>query len=130
MRGVKAAFVSLLVRREKAVVPSTEAGANKNGGILRSSQVYGDCEEPLEKLKEQWTQFMHETFLAIAELDCGVLVLLFRADGDNLQRINLQNGDRHVLSRVIEDAGHANLLGDETATHGPVPSSWPARRRA
>jgi|ERR1700730_4306589 hypothetical protein len=69
MRGVKAAFVSLLVRREKAVVPSTEAGANKNGGILRSSQVYGDCEEPLEKLKEQWTQFMHETFLAIAELE-------------------------------------------------------------
>src|SRR5216684_3344117 len=68
--------------------------------------------------------------LAVAELDCGVLVLLFRADGDNLQRINLQNGDGHVLSCVVEDAGHANLLGDETATHGPVPSSWPARRRA
>src|SRR5216683_6834035 len=66
--------------------------------------------------------------LAVAELDCGVLVLLFRADGDNLQRINLQNGDGHMLSRVVEDAGHANLLGDETATHGPVPSSRASSR--
>jgi hypothetical protein len=69
MRGVKAAFVSILVRRDKAVVPATEAGANQKGGILRSSQVYGDCEEPLEKLKEQWTQFMRESFLAIAEAE-------------------------------------------------------------
>jgi hypothetical protein len=67
MRGLKAAFVSLLVRREKAVVLGTEAGANKNGGILLSTQAYGDGEEPLEKLKEQWIQFMRETFLAIAE---------------------------------------------------------------
>ena len=56
--------------------------------------------------------------LAVAELHRGVLVLLFRADGDNLQLIHLQNGDGHVLSRVVEDAGHADLLGDETATHG------------
>src|SRR5688572_3881011 len=60
--------------------------------------------------------------LAVAELDGGVLVLLFRADSDNLQLIHLQNGDGHVLALVIEDAGHADLLGEETATHGPVPS--------
>jgi hypothetical protein len=63
--------------------------------------------------------------LAVAELHRGVLVLLFRADGDNLQLIHLQNGDGHVLSRVVEDAGHADLLGDETATHGPIPLPCP-----
>jgi hypothetical protein len=66
MRGIKAGFVSLLIRREKAVIPDSKAGASKKRGILRLSQVYGDYEEPLEKLKEQWTQFMRETFLAIA----------------------------------------------------------------
>src|SRR5579883_2406525 len=56
--------------------------------------------------------------LAVAELDGRVLVLLFRADGDDLELVDLQNGDGHMLSRVGEDAGHADLLGDETATHG------------
>src|SRR6185437_11426477 len=67
--------------------------------------------------------------LAVAELDCGVLVLLFRADGDNLQLIHLQNGDGHVLPGVVEDAGHADFLGDETATHGPVPLPCPCPLR-
>jgi hypothetical protein len=67
MRSIKAGFDSLLIRREKAVIPDSEAKTNKKGGILRLSQVHGDYEEPLEKLKGQWTQFMHETFLALAE---------------------------------------------------------------
>jgi hypothetical protein len=37
------------------------------GGIIRSGQIYGDCEQSIEKLKKQWTQFTSETFLAIAE---------------------------------------------------------------
>ena len=61
--------------------------------------------------------------LAVAELHRDVLVLLFRADGDDLQIVHLQNGDGHMFPGVVEDAGHADLLGDETATHGPIPSS-------
>jgi hypothetical protein len=56
----------------------------------------------------------------------AVYLSFFRADGDNLQRINLQNGDGHVFARV---AGRVmpNLLGDETATHG---LSFPVARRS
>jgi len=67
MGRVKAAFISLLVRRDKELAPGTAAGSNHEGEIIQSGQVYGDCEEPLEKLKEQWARFMDETFLAIAE---------------------------------------------------------------
>jgi hypothetical protein len=67
MRSVKAAFVSLLVRYERAVNPDGNAGASAKEGTLRWSLVRGNCEDPLEKLKEQWNQFMRESFLAIAE---------------------------------------------------------------
>jgi hypothetical protein len=67
MRSVKAAFVSLLVRYEKAVNPDGKAGPNAKEGTLRWSQVRGGSEDPLEKLNEQWTQFMRESFLAIAK---------------------------------------------------------------
>src|SRR6266850_6461225 len=66
--------------------------------------------------------------LAVAELDGGVAVLVVGAHRNDLQVVHLQHGDGHVLACVVEDAGHANLLGDETATHGPVPSlPWPAQ---
>jgi hypothetical protein len=67
MRRVKAAFISLLVRRGRALAPDTAAEPNHAEEIIHSDQVYGDWEQPIEKLKNQWTQFMSETFRAIAE---------------------------------------------------------------
>ena len=48
--------------------------------------------------------------LADAELQRGVAVLVLRAMGDDLALVDLQDGDRDVLARVREDAGHADLL--------------------
>jgi hypothetical protein len=66
MRRVKAAFISLLVRRGRGLAPGTAAETNHDEEIVRSDQVYGDWEQSLEKLNEQWTQFMSETFRALA----------------------------------------------------------------
>jgi hypothetical protein len=66
MGRVKAAFISLLVRWERGLAPGTAAESNHDEEIMRSGQVYGDREQSIERLKEQWTQFMSETFRAIA----------------------------------------------------------------
>ena len=67
MGRVKAAFISLLIRGERGFAPDTAAAPNYDEEIIRSGQVYGDWEQSIEKLREQWTQFMTEAFRAIAE---------------------------------------------------------------
>ena len=66
MRRVRAAFISLLVRRGKGLASGIAAESNFDEEIMRSGQIYGDAEQSLEKLREKWTQFMSETFCAIA----------------------------------------------------------------
>ena len=51
--------------------------------------------------------------LADAELKGGVAVLFLRAMRDDLAALDLEDRDRHVLARVGEDAGHAQLLCDD-----------------
>ena len=50
---------------------------------------------------------------ADAELKRGVAVLLLRAMRDDLAALDLEDGDRHVIARIGEDAGHAQLLCDD-----------------
>ncbi len=51
--------------------------------------------------------------LADAELEGGVAVLFLRAMRDDLAALDLEDRDRHVIARVGEDAGHAQLLCDD-----------------
>src|ERR1700733_9880386 len=48
--------------------------------------------------------------LADAELKRGIAVLFLGAMRDHLAALHLENGDRHVVAGVGEDAGHAQLL--------------------
>src|ERR1700722_3705202 len=48
--------------------------------------------------------------LADAELKRGIAVLFLSAMRDHLAALDLENGDRHVVPCVGEDAGHAQLL--------------------
>ena len=50
---------------------------------------------------------------ADAELQRGVAVLLLGAVSDDLARLDLEDGDGHVLAGIGEDAGHAELLCDD-----------------
>jgi len=51
--------------------------------------------------------------LADAELQRGIAVLLLGPMGDDLATLDLEDGDRHVIARVGEDPGHAQLLCDD-----------------
>ena len=51
--------------------------------------------------------------LADAELQRGIAVLFLRAMRDDLAALDLEDRDRHVIARVGEDAGHAQLLCDD-----------------
>ena len=50
---------------------------------------------------------------ADAELKRGVAVLFLRPMRDDLAALDLEDRDRHVLARIGEDAGHAELLCDD-----------------
>jgi hypothetical protein len=67
MGRVRATFISLLLRREKGVVPDTAAGPIRERGTMRSCQGCGDGEQSIEKLREKWTEFTNGVFLAITE---------------------------------------------------------------
>jgi hypothetical protein len=67
MGRVRATFISLLLRREKGVVPDTATGAIQERGTMRSGQGCGDGEQSIEKLREQWREFTNGIFLAITE---------------------------------------------------------------
>ena len=51
--------------------------------------------------------------LADAELERGIAVLFLGAMRDHLAALDLEDRDRHVVARVGEDAGHAQLLCDD-----------------
>ena len=51
---------------------------------------------------------------AHAELDGSIAVLLFRELGHDLAVLHQENGDGHMLACIIVDAGHAQLLCDNT----------------
>eukprot|EP01092_Planopodium_desertum_P015021 TRINITY_DN775_c0_g1_i2.p1 TRINITY_DN775_c0_g1~~TRINITY_DN775_c0_g1_i2.p1 ORF type:complete len:445 (-),score=113.28 TRINITY_DN775_c0_g1_i2:147-1481(-) len=52
-----------------------------------------------------------------AELEGRVAILLFRLVGDDLDLVQLQHSHRHALTLVGEDAGHADLLRDQSGSH-------------
>ncbi len=47
-----------------------------------------------------------------AELHGGVAVLVLGAMGDDLAALEREHGHRHMIARICEDAGHAQLLCD------------------
>ena len=67
MGSVKAAVISILVRRGKGLASARAAGPTHKAEIARSGRVNGDWELSIEKLKEQWAKFMSETFLAVTQ---------------------------------------------------------------
>lgn len=66
MRRVRAAFISLLVSRQNGFAPGIAAESIREEEIVRSGQVYVGGEQSLEKLRQQWAQFMSDSFRAIA----------------------------------------------------------------
>ena len=67
MAIAKAAFPSVLVRRDRGFALQITARPNQEAEIMCSGPAYDDWAQSIAKLKEQWTQFMSETFFAIAE---------------------------------------------------------------
>jgi hypothetical protein len=57
--------------------------------------------------------------LARAQLNGGVAVPVLFAAADDLHLVQLQNGNRHVPSVRLEQASHADLLGDHAGAHDP-----------
>ena len=55
-----------------------------------------------------------EVGAADAELHGRVSILLFSPVGDHLATVELQDRDRHMFPGVRKDAGHADLLCDDT----------------
>ena len=55
--------------------------------------------------------------LTRAELDCGVAVPVLFAAADDLQLFQLQDGNRHVPTVRLKQAGHSDLLRDHAGAH-------------
>ena len=58
--------------------------------------------------------------LARAELDGGIAVTVHFAAADDLQLFQLQDGNRHVPTVRLEQAGHSDLLRDHAGAHDPI----------
>jgi len=56
--------------------------------------------------------------LAIPDLHGGIAVLLLGARGDDLDLVEVQHGDRHMRAVILENPGHAELLGQQTGAEG------------
>ena len=61
--------------------------------------------------------------LARAELDGGVAVTIHFTTADNLHVFQLQDGNRHVPTVRLEQAGHSDLLRDHAGAHDPYSST-------
>ena len=59
--------------------------------------------------------------LARAELDGGVAVTIHFTAADDLQLVQLQDGNRHVPTVRLEQAGHSDLLRDHAGAHDQTP---------
>src|SRR5579871_113357 len=55
-----------------------------------------------------------------AELDRGVAVLVLRALGGDLAAVEREHRDGDVTARLVEEAGHAQLFGDNAGAHDPA----------
>ena len=58
---------------------------------------------------------------ACAKLDGGVAVGIHFAAGNDLQAFELQDGDRHMPTVGLEQAGHSHLLRDHAGAHDQTP---------
>ena len=65
-----------------------------------------------------------------AELDGGVAVAVLFAAADDLQLVQLQDGDRHVPTVRLEQAGHSDLLRDHAGAHDQNSSTEAPRRNS
>ena len=61
--------------------------------------------------------------LAGAELDGGIAVTVLLAAADDLQLVQLQDGDGHMPTVRLEQAGHSDLLRDHAGAHDPNSST-------
>ena len=59
--------------------------------------------------------------LARAELDGGIAVAVLFAAADDLHVVQLQDGNRHVPTVRLEQAGHSDLLRDHAGAHDQTP---------
>ena len=59
--------------------------------------------------------------LAGAELDGGVAVTIHFTTADDLHLVQLQDGNRHVPTVRLEQAGHSDLLRDHAGAHDQTP---------
>ena len=59
--------------------------------------------------------------LARAELDGGIAVAVRFAAADDLHVVQLQDGNRHVPTVRLEQAGHSDLLRDHAGAHDQTP---------
>src|SRR5689334_7420684 len=59
--------------------------------------------------------------LAGAKLDGGIAVLVHFATADDLHVVQLQNGNRHMPTVRLEQAGHSDLLCDHAGAHDQTP---------
>ena len=86
--------------------------------VLRADAELGDLALRLDRgggeVAAQRLRRVLDLAQADAELQRGVAVLLDGALRDHLAVVELEHGDRHLLARVGEDAGHADLLCDHT----------------
>jgi hypothetical protein len=64
--------------------------------------------------------------LASAKLDGAIAVTVLLAAADDLYIVQLQDGDRHVPTVRLEQAGHSDLLRDHAGAHDQTP---PQRHR-
>ncbi len=60
---------------------------------------------------------------ARAELDGSVAVAVSLAAADNLKFVELQDGDRHMPTVRLEQAGHSHLLRDHAGAHDQTPQT-------
>src|SRR4051795_3420489 len=61
--------------------------------------------------------------LASAELNCGIAVAVRLTAADDLQVVQLQDGNRHVPAVRLKQTGHSDLLRDHAGAHDPDSSN-------
>src|SRR4051794_1798809 len=61
--------------------------------------------------------------LASAELNCGIAIAVRFTAADDLQVVQLQDGNRHVPTVRLEQTGHSDLLRDHAGAHDPDSSN-------
>src|ERR1700722_3204937 len=128
MRGAQAAEVPALHRASEALADrhaghvdklsdqemiGGDLGADRDEPVLADAELgelhlrldIGDSEARALGLRH-----VLDLGAADAELEGGIAVLVLGSMGHALAALNLEDGDRHVIARIGEDAGHTQLL--------------------